>query len=158
MKRLVCAASCWLALLAGCGSPPAPKVEVLPAPSASAGARSAAPDPEPWRQQRPPAGPSSELHFPAPQQAQLKNGLSLLVVKKAVPVAPLALVFKHGGAACPVGKSGLAALTARMLTEGTKKHPGVKLAEEVEQLGTTLDEDASRDSSSLSLSALVEKL
>src|SRR5262249_27426099 len=66
----------------------------------------------------------------------------------------LSLVFRHGAAACPPGKSGLAALTARMLTEGTKKHPGVKLAEEVEQLGTTLDEDAGRDTSSLSLSAL----
>jgi zinc protease len=43
-----------------------------------------------------------------------------------------------------------------MLTEGTKRHPGVKLAEEVEQLGTTLDEDAGRDTSSLSLSALTQ--
>src|SRR6478609_12104153 len=89
-----------------------------------------------------------------PEQAKLKNGLSLMVVRKAVPVASLSLVFRHGAAACPPGKSGLAALTARMLTEGTRKHPGVKLAEAVEQLGTTLDEDAGRDTSSLSLSAL----
>jgi zinc protease len=152
VKRLFCAALC---LVAGCGSPPAPKVEALPPPKPSASA-AATPDPEPWRQQRPAAGPTSELHFPNPEQAKLSNGLTLLVVKKAVPVASLALVFKHGGAACPPGKSGLAALTARLLTEGTKKHPGVKLAEEIEQLGTTLDEDAGRDSSSLSLSALTQ--
>lgn len=157
MKRLL-RATCLLALLAGCGSPPPPKVEALPPPKPSASAAAATPDPEPWRQQRPAAGPASELHFPSPEQAKLSNGLTLLVVKKAVPVTSLALVFRHGGAACPVGKSGLAALTARMLTEGTKKHPGVKLAEEVEQLGTTLDEDAGRDSSSLSLSVLTQDL
>ncbi|HYQ17074.1 MAG TPA: pitrilysin family protein, partial [Polyangiaceae bacterium] len=143
-------------LIASCGSPPAPKPAVAPPPSASASSSAAAlpPDPEPWRMQRPPAGQASELHFPVPEQAKLKNGLSLLVVRKAVPVASLSLVFRHGAAACAPGKSGLASLTARMLTEGTRKHPGVKLAEAVEQLGTTLDEDAGRDTSSLSLSAL----
>ena len=145
-----------LLLVMGCGSPPAPKVE-RPVParaSASAQGPALPPDPEPWRRARPPAGPSSELNFPIAQQAKLNNGLTLLVVRKPLPVASLSLVFRHGAAACPPGKSGLAALTARMLTEGTKRHPGVKLAEEIEQLGTTLDEDAGRDTSSLSLSAL----
>jgi zinc protease len=140
-----------------CGAP-APKAEHLPPPAASAStaAPSAPPDPEPWRAERPPAGPSSALQFPVPELTKLKNGLTVMVARKAVPVASLSLVFRHGGAACPPGKSGLAALTARMLTEGTKRHPGVKLAEEVEQLGTTLDEDAGRDTSSLSLSALTQ--
>jgi len=158
VKRLVCVALC---LLTACGNSPPPKALALPTTSPSASASIAAKpaaDPEPWRQQRPPAGPSSGVNFPAPEQAKLKNGLTVLVVRKAVPVASVALVFKHGGAACPPGKSGLAALTARMLTEGTHKHPGVKLAEEIEQLGTTLDEDAARDSSSLSLSVLSRDL
>jgi zinc protease len=142
----------------GCASAPAPKAEALPAPKPSAEAAKATPDPEPWRNQRPPAGSASELHFPKPEQAKLSNGLSLMVVRKTMPVASLSLVFRHGAAACPPGKSGLAALTARLLTEGTKKHPSLKLAEEVEQLGTTLDEDAGRDSSSLSLSALTADL
>ncbi len=148
-----------LALLVsiGCGGAPAGKVETAPPPQPSSAAVAAAPpDPEPWRAQRPPAGPSSELHFPVPEELQLKNGLKIMVARKAVPVASLSLVFRHGGAAAPPGKSGLAALTARLLTEGTKRHPGVKLAEEIEQLGTTLDEDAGRDTSSLSLSALTQ--
>jgi zinc protease len=153
MKRLILGGLVGLVAL-GCGSAPAPKAEALPPPKPSADAAKATPDPEPWRMQRPPAGAASELHFPMPEQAKLSNGLSLMVVHKAMPAASLSLVFRHGGAACPPGKSGLAALTARMLTEGTKAHPGVKLAEEIEQLGTTLDEDAGRDSSSLSLSAL----
>ena len=141
-----------------CGSPPAPKAEALATPKPSSEPAKLVPDPEPWRNQRPPAGAASELHFPKPEQAKLSNGLSLMVVPKAMPVASLSLVFRHGAAACPPGKSGMASLTARLLTEGTRSHPGVKLAEEIEQLGTTLDEDAGRDSSSLSLSALTADL
>lgn len=157
MKRPVCLCVALFVAL-GCGGAPAPKAEALPAPKPSADAAKVAPDPEPWRNQRPPAGPASELHFPKPEQAKLSNGLSLMVVRRAMPVASLSLVFRHGAAACPPGKSGLAALTARMLTEGTRKHPSLRLAEEIEQLGTTLDEDAGRDSSSLSLSALTADL
>lgn len=141
----------------GCSATPAPKADALPTPSASAKSQATV-DPEPWRNQRPAPGAPPALHFPEPQQAKLPGGLTVLVARKAVPVASLSLVFRHGAAACPPGKSGLAALTARMLTEGTRKHPGVKLAEEVEQLGSTLDEDAGRDTSSLSLSALTSDL
>jgi zinc protease len=147
-----------LSFLLGCSGAPAPKAEALPGPRPSADAAKLPPDPEPWRNQRPPAGPGAELHFPTPEQAKLSNGLSLMVVRRAVPVASLSLVFRHGAAACPPGKSGLAALTARLLTEGTRKHPSLQLAEQIEQLGTTLDEDVGRDSSSLSLSALTADL
>jgi zinc protease len=153
MKRA--ALTPWL-LLVACGPAPVPVPPAVAPPPAVASATPAplTPDPEPWRQQQPPAGAPAELHFPTPEQATLRNGLSVLLVRKPVPVASISLVFRHGAAACPTGKSGLAALTARLLTEGTRKHPGVKLAEAVEQLGTTLDEDAGRDASSLSLSAL----
>lgn len=154
MRHVVFAA---LLLVLGCSATPAPKADALPKPSASA-EQVAAPDPEPWRNERPAPGQASALHFPQPEQAKLASGLTVLVSRKAVPVASVSLVFRHGSAACPPGKSGLAALTARMLTEGTRKHPGVKLAEEVEQLGTTLDEDAGRDTSSLSLSVLTSDL
>lgn len=154
MRRLLLAP---LLLALGCSATPAPRADALPKPSSSA-QPTATPDPEPWRNQRPAPGPASPLHFPAPEQAKLASGLTVLVARKAVPVASISLVFRHGSAACPPGKSGLAALTARMLTEGTRKHPGVKLAEAVEQLGTTLDEDVGRDTSSLSLSVLSNDL
>lgn len=143
-------------LLASCSAAPSPAPRPAPQspPPAATASATASPDPEPWRTQRPPEGAPSTLHFPKPEQATLPSGLSLFVVKRAVPVASLTLVFRHGASACPPGKSGLAALTARLLTEGTRRRPGVKLAEAVEQLGTTLDDDAGRDTSSLSLSAL----
>ncbi len=143
-----------LSLALACSASPPPKAEALPQPEPASSAASLPPDPEPWRNERPPAGAPGKLQFPTPEQAQLSSGLTIALVRKPVPVTSISLVFRHGGAASPTGKSGLAALTARMLTEGTRRHPGAKLAEEVEQLGSVLDENVSRDTSSLSLSAL----
>ena len=100
MKRSLCFCAALLALL-GCAGGPAPKAEALPTPKPSAEPAKATPDPEPWRNERPPAGPASELHFPKPEQAKLSNGLSLMLVRRAMPVASLSLVFRHGAAACP---------------------------------------------------------
>ncbi len=142
MSRLLSVSLCLLVLSCGANpSPPAGPPQAAPTASASASAATT-PDPEPWRQKRPAPGPAGQLNFPRAEQVTLPSGLQIMVVRKAVPVASLSLVFRNGAAACPPGKSGLAALTARMLTEGTRQHPGVKLAEEVEQLGSTLDEDA----------------
>jgi zinc protease len=156
MTRL--ASFCTLLLLLGCGGAPAPKAEALPPPKPSASAAAPLPDPEPWRQQRPAPGQAAAFHFPTAEQVTLSSGLTILTLRKAVPVASVSLVFRHGAAACPPGQSGLAALTARMLTEGTKKHRGVKLAEAIEQLGTVLDEEAGRDTSSLSMAVLTADL
>jgi zinc protease len=135
-----------------CGGP-VPRALPLPkeAPSAIA---PVAPDPEPWRRERPAPGAPGALEFPTAERAELSNGLTLLLVKRPVPIVSMQLVFRHGASACPPGKSGLAALTARMLTEGTKRHPGPKLAAAVEQLGTTLDADTERDTTTLSMSVL----
>lgn len=147
-----------VASMLGCGGGPAPKAQALPPPARPRASAEAPLDPEPWRQQRPPAGQQAEVRFPVAEQAKLASGLTVLTVHKPTPVAAVTLVFRHGAAACPPGKSGLAALTARMLTEGTRRHPGVKLAEEIEQLGTRLQEEAGRDTSSLSLSVLTSDL
>lgn len=156
MKRL--AAYGGLLLLLSCGAGPAPKAEALPPPKPSSDVAKPLPDPEPWRLQRPAPGQAAAFHFPTAEQATLPSGLTILTLRKSVPVASIALVFRHGAAACPPGQSGLAAITARMLTEGTKKHPGVKLAAAIEQLGTVLDEETGRDTSSLSLSVLTADL
>jgi zinc protease len=137
-----------------CSAAPPQPVAQRAATAAAPSSSVAPPDPEPWRAQRPSPGQPSTLRFPEPERATLSNGMTVLVARKATPVASLSLVVRHGGAASPSQKSGLAALTARMLTEGTRRRPGVKLAEAVEQLGSTLDDDTGRDKSSLSLSVL----
>jgi len=142
-----------LTLMAGCGAPsPAPLSPAAPAGAAPVIAP--APDPEAFRSTPPKAGAHPEVEFPTPQQKTFKNGVSLFVLPKASAVTTLSVVVRHGGGSVPIGKSGLAALTARMLTEATLRYPSLALAEATESLGASLDEDAGRDESHVSLSTL----
>jgi zinc protease len=124
------------------------------APAATAASASVAPDPEPWRSQRPKPGQPGELHFPEPNVVRLANGLSVYLVHRPTAVVTFDFVVRHGASSVPEGKSGLAALTARLLVESTKKHPSRELAEAAEDLGAPLSSSAGRDESTVSLSAL----
>jgi zinc protease len=128
-------------------SAPAAPPKPVPAPSASE---------TDWRQEVPKPGPAARFWYPTPQSAKLANGLTLLVVQRPTRVSTLAFVVRAGASSVDKGKSGLAALTARMLTEGTKKHSSASLAEAAESLGSTLDHDAGRDYSSIGLTTLNE--
>jgi len=138
------------ALLAGCASPPAnaPAISPLTPPAPLP------PDPESFRVTPPKAGAHPGVQFPTPAVKTLKNGLTLMVLRKPAPVTTLSVVMREGAGALPPGKSGLAALTARMLTEGTQLHSSLALAEASESLGSTLEADAGRDESSVELSTL----
>jgi zinc protease len=70
----------------------------------------------------------------------------------------LALLTKSGAARSPLGKSGLAALTTRLLTESTQNKDALALAQAVENLGTEFDYDTSRESSGVGLECLPEDL
>lgn len=142
-----------LSLLAGCGAPAPAPLSPLAAPSTAKPAPGAT-DPEAFRDTPPKAGAHPAVEFPSSQQKVLKNGVTLLVLPKASAITTLSVVVRHGGGSVPLGKSGLAALTARMLTEATQRYPSLALAEATESLGSTLDEDAGRDESHVSLSTL----
>jgi zinc protease len=142
-----------LSWLAACGAPaPAPVSPTVP-PSA-APKPPAALDPEPFRMTPPKPGPHPAVEFPTPQQQTLKNGVTLFVLPKPSAITTLSVVVRHGGGSVPLGKSGLAALTARMLTEATQRYSSLALAEATESLGSGLDEDAGRDESHVSISTL----
>jgi zinc protease len=137
-----------------CAGPPV--VGPLPPPGASGAPapKGPPPDPEPWRAERPKPGSPGRIDFPVPEISELPNGLKLYVVRKTAPVTSLSVVLRHGGGSDPKGKSGRAALTARMLTEGTLKKSTLELAEAVESLGSTLGADTSRDESQIGLYTL----
>ncbi|MGC4092418.1 MAG: pitrilysin family protein [Polyangiaceae bacterium] len=153
MRRLVLTA---LLGAIGCAksvapTPPPAAPTAAPAPSASA----ATPDPEPFRATRPAPGAPGAFAYPTPEMFGIESsGMVVYFVKRPTHVVTLELVVHHGASSLPVGKSGLAGLTARMLTEGTRKKSSAALAEAVESLGTSLNADASRDDSSLSLNVL----
>lgn len=131
------------AILTACGSsaPPAKP----PAPAAPSAVPTAAPDPEAWRTERPKPGVPAEVHYPDVEVARLENGMSVYAVRRPVGVASLSLIARGGGARLPLGKSGLAAITARMMTEGTTKRNALAVAEAAESLGSTLEQSAGRD-------------
>jgi zinc protease len=137
---------------AGCGG----KVNTYQAnaPAAPRASASTAPDPESWRNERPKPGQPGELHFPVPEVVKLSNGLNVYLVKRPAAVVTLDFVVRHGASSVPEGKSGLAALTARMLVESTRRHKSRELAEAAESLGSPLTSSAGRDDSLVGLNAL----
>jgi zinc protease len=148
--RPFAAACAALALGLACGgTPPAPAQN--PGAVATAPPRPVEPEVEAFRAERPAPTAPGRFEFPTPQLVTLDNGLSVYWVRRPTRVLTLSLIVRHGASSVPAGKSGLAGLTARMLTEGTRKKPAVMLAEAVESLGTTLAAGASRDESSLGL-------
>jgi len=147
---LLCALAA--ALSGACASPASPPIVHGP-PNDSLTAQPA-PDPEPFRLTPPKPGAHPAVQFPTPARKTLKNGVTLLVLPKHAAVTTLSVVVREGAATLAPGKSGLAALTARMLTEGTQLRSSLALAEASESLGSTLEADAGRDESHVELSTL----
>jgi len=113
-----------------------------------------APGPNSFRATAPKPGAHPAVQFPTPDVKQLANGLTLMVVPKRSAVTTLSVVMRVGAGSLAPGKSGLAALTARMLSEGTQRRSSLALAEASEALGSTLNTDAGRDESQVELATL----
>lgn len=141
-----------LVLLLACA--PQKSAEKPPAVLSAPKAASSAPDPNGFRSARPQPGSPGVFSYPTPLELVLPNGLRVLHVERPGRVVSLTLVVRHGASSVPKGKSGLAALTARMLSESTKKRSAMALAEAVESLGTSLGAGASRDDSRVSMTVL----
>ncbi len=102
------------------------------------GQRRVIPD-EPWRQARPPSGPAPELKLPNVQHADLKNGLSVLVVEdRSLPRVVARVVVRAGSAQESAKDAGLAALTWDLLDEGAGALNQLALANAFAALGTQL--------------------
>jgi zinc protease len=108
-----------------------------------------------WRKDPPKAGPPPQLHLPVPKTFALKNGLKVYLVEEhTLPVISAALVDLAGGEENPADKPGLAAFTARMLTEGTSSRNSVELADDVDSIGAQLLATATVDRAGASIGAL----
>ncbi len=143
-----------LSALLACTPPrkpaPVPAASAAPPPATSA----LAADPEPFRKERPKPGPAGHFEYPTPELAHTKSNLPVYTVTRPSRIVALRLVIRHGANAVEPGKSGLAGLTARMLSESTRKKSSAALAEAVESLGSTLNSEATRDESVVSLTVL----
>jgi predicted Zn-dependent peptidase len=103
----------------------------------------------------PSAGPLRSFHFPQFHRIRLGNGLTVFAARQGnVPLVSLELVAPAGGQHDPTERSGLAALTAALLDEGTTRHSALEIAAEAEQMGGYLVTGADWDVGYMAVGAL----
>lgn len=107
----------------------------------------------------PAPGPEKSVNIPAVQERKLKNGLTVAVIeKKSVPIVTAQLLVRAGASSEESKKSGLANLTASMLTKGTKTRTAEQIAEQMEFLGGSIGSGAGWNGTSVTISATSDKL
>ncbi len=107
------------------------------------------------RNRLPPVGPPAPLRFPGIGRETLPNGVRVLTLEhRETELVVLALLVPSGSAADPPGREGLAAFTAALLDEGTRRRPGLDLHDELGRIGGRLGVDVTSDATVLSVTAL----
>jgi zinc protease len=87
---------------------------------------------------------------PAVAEARLDNGMRILVVNKpGLPLVSARLSFDAGSADDGAGKSGVASMTAGLLTQGTTTRSAPEIATQIEQLGASIGAGAGADFTSV---------
>ena len=105
--------------------------------------------PQDWRKDKPAPGPAPVIHLPAPQEFTLANGLKVLLVENhALPVLSAEIVSRAGSENDPAAESGLATLTAEVMSDGTASRDLTQLANDEERIGTHVDTGAGMESGS----------
>jgi zinc protease len=108
---------------------------------------------------RPRSQPARSYRFPTSSEEVLPNGVRLITAPvDKLPVVTVLVAIDAGSSGDPPGKEGIAALTATLLSEGTDRYSGAELAEQFEQLGTSLETGADWDSAFLKITTLPDKL
>jgi predicted Zn-dependent peptidase len=105
------------------------------------------------RSKRPPVGPAPVLVAPQVVKRQLANGLVVWIVRRPqLPLATFVLQIRGGSSLDP--KPGVAAMTAALLDDGTKRMNAREFVNAVEYLGASLGASAGEEQSVVSLSTL----
>jgi zinc protease len=105
----------------------------------------------------PPSAPRS-VTVPKPVERTLRNGLRVIVIEHhATPLVAAQLLVKNGGEVDPANLSGLADMTAELLTKGTKTRTAPQIAQEIDALGGELSSGAGWDASRATVNVLAAK-
>jgi zinc protease len=114
--------------------------------------------PVPQETPPPPAAPRS-VGIPKPDETTLKNGLRVVVIEDHdVPLVSAQLLVKNGGEIDPPQLSGLADMTAALLTKGTKARSAPEIAQQIEALGGTIESGAGWDASRASINVMSPRI
>ncbi|MBC7998641.1 MAG: insulinase family protein [Leptolyngbya sp.] len=110
---------------------------------------------EAWRKKAPEVATPRPFKLPKIESYKLTNGLSVqLVEDHRYPFVTCALGIKVGSYSDPANLNGVAAITADMLTQGTKKRTSKEIADEVDFIGGAVKAGADSDFTIISSSAL----
>ncbi|CAN5819391.1 pitrilysin family protein [soil metagenome] len=105
-----------------------------------------------------PAAPRS-VNIPKPDERTLKNGLRVIVIEDHdVPLISAQVLVKNGGEIDPPQLSGLADMTASLLTKGTKTRSAPEIAQQIEALGGAIDSGAGWDASRASINVMSSRI
>jgi len=97
--------------------------------------------------------------LPVPVERQLANGMRLVVIERhELPIVTAYMVANGGSSTDPVGRAGLAELTADLLTKGTATRSATDVVSQVETLGGAIGGDAVRDGMFLTLTVKSDEL
>jgi zinc protease len=113
---------------------------------------------EPQATPPPPTAPHS-VQFPKPIEKTLANGLRVIVVRRSeLPLVSAQLLIKSGAEVDPPELSGVADMTASLLTRGTVTKSATQIAEAIEALGGSLNSGSGWDSSSVTTGVMSSRL
>jgi zinc protease len=94
------------------------------------------------------------VQLPRPEVQTLPNGLTLVLQEDhKLPTIAFTMWIRPGQLADPADLPGLASSTAGMLREGTERRTSAQIAQEVDQLGATLDASSRFGASFTSINA-----
>ena len=113
---------------------------------------------QPFDTPPPPAAPRS-LGLAAPQEYTLPNGLRVVVAeRRGVPLVTAQLLVLSGAEADPPALPGLAAVSAALLTRGSRTRSAPAQAAAAEALGGTLDSSADWHRSTVQMTVTTPRL
>jgi zinc protease len=104
------------------------------------------------RTKTPPPGKTPDLRVPTWTKATLANGADLIVSEKHdLPLVSFSLTFLGGASQFePADRTGVASLTAAMMSEGTKTRDGEALSNALQLLGTSVSTAVGSERGSMS--------
>src|SRR5207302_8150243 len=109
-----------------------------------------------WPSESPPRPlPSRPVSFPPYELHTLPNGMQVIVVMHhEQPEVSLRLLVRAGAAYDPPGKSGVAALAAQLLSQGTSTRSAQAIAGTLHSIGGLLDTGAGSDLTSANVAVM----
>ena len=107
------------------------------------------------RSRLPDIGPDPPFTFPRIVRHRLPNGLQVRTVEHhTMPVVTMVVQVEAGAVADPLGREGLAALSADMLDEGTGDLSAIDVSDAFARIGAEYDVDVGPDVTAVTVTAL----